>query len=277
MKDISSHLTFLVIADAHLCGGEEKRTEDFFRILDQIDSLPRDCAIVFLGDIFELWVALKSYEDPLHARFLSWCRNAIHNRTVVFLEGNHEFYVTQTRHEAFTKVSPHELSIGGIRFAHGDRINRADYSYRLLRILLRNPFTRLLAALCGPFFGPAAADKIRRSLKNSNRKHKKFFPENAIERHLLEMAEQKKKDRLLVLGHFHRSIRREAHGCTLHVVPAFQDQGEIAVIHCPGKVESAVVEIGNAEKLIFSLHSRKMLSFPQEKAKPQEKEKMKND
>ncbi len=246
--------TFLVIADAHLCGGEEKRTDDFFRLLKQIDSLPEECAVVFLGDIFELWVAQRSYEDPLHASFLSWCKNARLKRPVLFLEGNHEFYVTQARHNAFTQVSSRGITLGGIRFEHGDRINRADYSYRLLRILLRNPFTRFLAALSGPFFGPAAADKIRRSLKNSNRKHKKFFPENAVERRLLEMAEQK-KERLLVLGHFHRSIRRETDGCTLHVVPAFQDQGEIAVIHCPGKEEGAIVEIGNAETLISSLHS----------------------
>ena len=64
---------YLILADAHLRPGDSSAEKDFFSFLMEVEKLPLDTALIFLGDIFELWIAVGHYEDPLHRRFLDWC------------------------------------------------------------------------------------------------------------------------------------------------------------------------------------------------------------
>ena len=63
---------WLMIADAHLTC--RKPEDDFFRVLDAVARLPGDIGVIFLGDVFDLWIALRGYENDEHRRFLDWCR-----------------------------------------------------------------------------------------------------------------------------------------------------------------------------------------------------------
>ncbi len=63
---------YIFVADSHIHGGKEE--DNFFRMLKQLETLPPSVAVVFLGDIFELWIAMRNYENESHARFCGWCR-----------------------------------------------------------------------------------------------------------------------------------------------------------------------------------------------------------
>ena len=89
----------IFIADAHLVDAADS-SDGFFEFLKKIGE--SEYQIVFLGDIFELWIAFDAYEEPIHRRFLEWCRTEKERRMVGFLEGNHEFYVAWRHGDAFT-------------------------------------------------------------------------------------------------------------------------------------------------------------------------------
>ena len=61
----------MVVADAHLNGGDAAGA--FSRLLARISELPRSCGAVFLGDIFDLWLALPGYESEEQKQFLKDC------------------------------------------------------------------------------------------------------------------------------------------------------------------------------------------------------------
>jgi hypothetical protein len=136
-----------MIADAHLTCREPE--DEFFRMLDGVSRLPADIGIIFLGDIFDLWIALRGYENDDHRRFLDWCRREKERRRIVFLEGNHEFFVAKTYSDAFSYSSEDSYEDGALQWLHGDRINRKDYTYTV----------DWAAPMSMPFFVGAAIQK----------------------------------------------------------------------------------------------------------------------
>ena len=64
----------IIIADAHVddAGGHKA---DFFQMLRAIEKTNHD--VIFLGDIFDLWIALPRYEKDCHKAFLAWCQDSL--------------------------------------------------------------------------------------------------------------------------------------------------------------------------------------------------------
>lgn len=212
----------LCVADAHIL--ETPGTDGgFFAMLAKVAETDYD--IVFMGDIFELWIAFDSYETDVHKRFLEWCRKEKTKRQIGFIEGNHEFYVSERYADAFTWCtdSSHTLSNGKVCLMHGDTINEDDIGYRLLRLVLRNPLSRFLVWFFGPLVGKMLSEKIRLSLKDKNLKHKKNFPEKYIGQLADEMDANNIS--LCLLGHFHQTAAVRG----INVLPAWNPDGEIGV------------------------------------------------
>lgn len=210
--------TYFMIADAHIAGGEVE--QEFFRMLERLSALPSSVAVVFLGDIFELWIALHRYEADLHRRFIRWCETEKQKRQIIFTEGNHEFFLPR---RLFTRSGRGDIRINDLLFTHGDRINPKDIPYLFFRMGVRNFFTKGVLYLTGPAFGPKVAENIRLSLKTRKNIYKKDFPEKAI-RKMMQHA-QKKGIKRIFLGHFHDSRDFEQEGIRLHALPAFQNTG----------------------------------------------------
>lgn len=231
----------ILIADAHVSEASDAE-EAFFNMLEKIGKT--DCHVVFLGDIFELWVGFDAYESAHHRRFLEWAANEKKKRNIGFIEGNHEFYIREQHADAFTWVTDfsHYLSDGHVCLMHGDTINEADRLYLLFRMFLRNPITRFLVWIFGPFFGRFLSEKIRLSLKSKNMKHKKVFPEKYI-CSLAGTMEEEGVD-LCVLGHFH-SVRHLDSVC---VLPAWTPDGEVGIFN----PENNTVQIRNWNKFLSS-------------------------
>ena len=213
---------WLINADAHLTSREPD--DDFFRMLDGVSRLPGDIGIIFLGDVFDLWIALRGYENDEHRRFLDWCRREKANRQVIFLEGNHEFFVAKKHSDAFSYADEDSYQDGLLQWLHGDRINKKDHAYAVLRFILRNWFTRGFLWLIGPTFGPSFAHYVRERLRTTNQAHKKYFPEP----HALKFLAACPPDSIVFVGHFHDRRRNTSDGRTLEVLPAYAAASELA-------------------------------------------------
>ena len=227
--------TYILIADSHLREGSE---QNFFAMLDRIREYPPK-GVVFLGDIFELWIALDGYESDLHRRFLEWCREAKQHFEVGFIIGNHEFYVCERYADAFTWISlTGHTTAEGFRFIHGDLINRADHAYLLLRILLRNALTRFLLKITAKKIGPKVADYVLVSLKPINRRHKRQLPMPYLEKNSRKAAGDKQS--LVFAGHFHQYADLDFDGGIKTVIlPAWFTAEEIALLGTDGHYECA--------------------------------------
>ena len=221
-----------MIADSHVfCGSEE--AEIFFRMLDRLAAL-KPAGILFLGDVFELWIALKGYETPDHLRFVQWCRTHSAEFEVGFIEGNHEFFVGSAHRDAFSWVTDdrHELD-PQVCLLHGDLINRKDWKYLLLRRLIRNPFTKFLLRLFAATIGPRVTDHIRLSLKTSNMQHKKYLPRADFDAYAAASASR----HVIATGHFHvRETFQTVSGATVQILPAWTPDGEIGVLDVSGSL-----------------------------------------
>lgn len=88
----------IIIADTHL-SPTKGNIPEFFQMLDTFKKNNED--LVFLGDIFDLWIALPRYESDFHRKFLAWCREQRNHRIIGFIEGNHEFFVAEERKSLF--------------------------------------------------------------------------------------------------------------------------------------------------------------------------------
>lgn len=216
----------IFVADAHIMNTPAS-SDGFFDMLGRIGE--SDCDVVFLGDIFELWIAFDAYEESVHKRFLDWCRREKEKRMIGFLEGNHEFYVSNRHADAFSWSSEKDYCLpdGKICVTHGDRLNKDDVLYLIFRSFMRNPVTRSLVRLSGPLVGRPLSRRILLGLKNKNMKHKKHFPEKYFQR--LADSMQRKNRTLCVMGHFHQSASIRG----IHVLPAWESEnGEIGVYDC---------------------------------------------
>ena len=217
---------YILVADSHLQKGEE---ESFFDMLEKI-RLYQPAGVIFLGDIFELWIALNGYESDIHERFLQWCREAKKHFEVGFIVGNHEFYLG--RHaDAFSWINEKEYTLEslGIRVLHGDQLNREDKGYRFLRKLLRNPLTRFLLKITAGSIGPKIADHVRVSLKPTNRRHKRHLPMLYLKEYSEKAA--KKRIRKIFAGHFHRHENLDFYdGIPVEILPDWGTAGEIIVL-----------------------------------------------
>ena len=204
----------ILVVDAHV---DEESAGEFFALLERVAATCED--VVFLGDIFELWIALPGHESDLHRRFASWCVEQKPLRKIGFVEGNHEFFVHEERAELFTwSTRSSWLDEQHCLFAHGDLINRRDLGYRAYRFATRNRTTKQLLRRLSS--GPRLALCIRRRLKVRNAARVPSFPQGMLERY----AERCFRDgvRAVLAGHFHREFEyRPATGGVLYLLPAW--------------------------------------------------------
>ncbi|MGD9260629.1 MAG: hypothetical protein PVG44_09290, partial [Desulfobacterales bacterium] len=60
----------IIITDAHV-SKDQGNYKDFFKMLKSLEKNSQE--LVFLGDIFDLWIALSRYENDIHRNFIAWC------------------------------------------------------------------------------------------------------------------------------------------------------------------------------------------------------------
>ena len=216
----------VIIADAHI-SRPKGNSGAFFEMLAALGQGAGD--VVFLGDIFDLWIALPRYEDALHGRFLSWCQQQKTRRRVGFIEGNHEFFILRGHVDAFTWCT-HQAwrqDAEGNLFCHGDRINRLDRSYLAFRKLIKNPIARTL--IDGLPWGPHLVHRVKEGMKGTNQAFRKSLPHEQLR----QFAEDRFREGAvrIFLGHFHQAYHYEgARGGDLYTLPDWYSEGWISVL-----------------------------------------------
>lgn len=205
----------VMIADAHI-SRKQGNVEAFFEMLTALERLA--CDVVFLGDIFDLWIALPRYENEVHRTFLSWCRRQKRYRRIGFVEGNHEFFLAQGHAAAFTWCThrPWWRDAEGNLFCHGDRINRHDRHYLIFRKFTKNPIAKAVAR--GLPRGPHLVHHLRRRLGKASRAFYKTLPRDQLRAFAEErFAEGAAR---IFLGHFHQTFHyRGQNGGALDTLP----------------------------------------------------------
>ena len=226
---------WLMIADAHLTCREPE--EDFFRMLGDVSQLPGDVGIIFLGDIFDLWIALRGYENDEHRRFLDWCRREKTHRQIVFLEGNHEFYLKRHHEGCFTVCNETFYKSNDILFLHGDVAQKKFGFHRCFRAFAKNAFGDWVMGWLP--FGPAFASIMKRFLSSGGlpdfEKLKK--PLCYAERRVASFC-RKFDVSHVIMGHFHHPVHRDlSGGKTMDIIPAWKTAGKIGLLTADGAIE----------------------------------------
>ena len=205
----------IIVTDAHISKATGNHAT-FFSMLESLGKNDQD--LIFLGDIFDLWVALPGYESDLHHDFSRWCRDQKKHRTIGFMEGNREYYLAAERRQAFSWCSAGAWyrDDSGTLFVHGDQINRRDRNYSAFRKLLKNRMAKFI--LNGLPFGPRFVDACKQRLKQTNTQFRLHLPREEI-RVFAESRFAEGVDSIFV-GHFHQEyIYRNSDSKSLYILP----------------------------------------------------------
>ncbi|MEZ4525560.1 MAG: metallophosphoesterase [Desulfobacterales bacterium] len=187
-----------IVADSHV---NTEAGPAFLRMLEFLAKSGED--IVFLGDIFDLWIALPGYETELHRQFLAWCAVQKQKQSIGLVEGNHEFFVAQEKKLYFTWAADSVFyeTAAGLLFCHGDTVNTKDRNYLLFRKLTRNIVIKSLLRVIP--FGPIIVEQIKRQIKSRKSEFRKHMPKEEIVRFADEQF--RKGIHTIFLGHFHHN------------------------------------------------------------------------
>lgn len=164
----------LFFSDTHFGLGEpevqEARRDHLFACLDHYT--PRLDQLIIMGDLFDFWFEWKHVILKKHFRILCKLAN-IRSRGVQihYLAGNHDFALSRFLEEEIGAVihpESYEFEAGGKRFHlfHGDGLAPADWGYRALRRVFRNPVNQKLYALFHPDVGLELAHMSSRTSRN---------------------------------------------------------------------------------------------------------------
>ena len=196
------------ISDIHIGLQDEKSVQL------KLDNLERLFAIIkaegrslfMLGDIFDYWMEFRHLIPKGFTRFICLLSDLVrHNIEVVYLAGNHDFYLGRYFDDELgikTMYGLHELTIESSKFlvAHGDGLGKGDLGYKLFARFVRNRFNLSLLEI-----HPDLAISLMKGLSRLSRKHKPSDTVFDTDR-LLDFAESLAAERefdYFVCGHNH--------------------------------------------------------------------------
>lgn len=222
----------LFLADAHL---RHPADENYRRLLAFLETQRgRVRTLYLLGDIFQFWLGYRHVVFAVYVPLLEELRRLREaGAAIVCVEGNHDFHLGPYFRDILgCQVLPDGggIAIDGRRvfIAHGDLVNPADRSYRLLRKLLRSLPLRALKQMVHPDIAWAIG---RWGSGQSGKKHaerrQRWVPREMLTAH----AERRFAEgyEAVVTGHFHAPwLQRTEHG-TIVALGDWIDQFSYAV------------------------------------------------
>lgn len=231
-----------LVADSHL-GDLRAPAEPFIAMLRSLDR-PR--AVVFLGDLFTVWLAPPKYREPMPQQVLeAFGELRAKGVQTVFVVGNREFFLPKAATAQrwgipFDAIVPGAavLSWAGRRYGltHGDLVNRRDTQYLKWRWVSHSwPFAAIFRAMPAGL-ARRIARKLERSLAQTNREIKIQYPGDELG--AFAQAVLPGLDGFFI-GHFHRDevIAVPTHRATLRIVPDWHARKTVLRLHPGGRVE----------------------------------------
>ncbi len=208
----------IIIADCHV----DKTNEAQFRLLlDKLESA--NDTIVFLGDIFDLWIAVPRLETDLQNDFIDWCNRQ--PSEIGWIDGNHEFYVSKVHQNAFSWASETHYVKKNVFLCHGDLINTREYQYRIFRGVVKSRVMRWISRVVPIPSG--IIQSIQNHTRNSNHHHKSKNLEGQFAKFTSTLPSQVNT---VICGHFHAYSEKKYHeACNVILTPAWGDTEEVLV------------------------------------------------
>jgi UDP-2,3-diacylglucosamine hydrolase len=199
------------VGDAHF-GPADPHLPAFLSFLDGLDR--RAGRVVFLGDLFELWLGRPELERP-HQHAVLERLTELRRRGVVvrYVEGNRDYRVGDCHvGGALDDATDREITerFGGRRLlaVHGDLANPADRQYRAWRRLSRSRVVWVLFNVLPRRARLTLAAALESRLRGTNVGFRRGVPEAAVRRYA-EPFFARGCD-TVVLGHFHVELRLAA-------------------------------------------------------------------
>ncbi|MEE8395241.1 MAG: metallophosphoesterase [bacterium] len=199
-----------VIADSHL-GDARAPAGEFF---DMLGRLPQARMVVFLGDLFQVWLGLPKFWGPRERCLLGGFERLRQSGvSILFIVGNREFFLPRRPERAARLGLPFDHVVYGacilrwagrrFGFTHGDTINRLDTPHLKWRRFSRGwLFEAMFHLMPGPV-ARAVSEWIERTAASTNRAIKVQFPHGEIR----EFADTVMGDLDgFMVGHFHRDL-----------------------------------------------------------------------
>jgi UDP-2,3-diacylglucosamine hydrolase len=204
-------------SDAHL-GAADPRTEALkIRRIKKLLGLVKQeqGRLYILGDLFDFWF---EYRTVVQADHLGMIRELAELRKsgveTTMLVGNHDFWMGRfMEQELGIKVvkSDLDLELDGSRvlLSHGDGLDKSDYGYRLMKVLLRSPVTIWLFGLIHPDLAIGFARWFSRVSRNHLTKNK-YLKDHPLLDRVREFWGQGYQ--AVVFGHVHQPALLEEKG-----------------------------------------------------------------
>jgi len=202
------------ISDAHLgLGPRNVEREKESRIIEFLSAIRRDASELFIvGDLFDAWFEYRTVMPKGYHRLLTALEDLTRGGIAVhYLVGNHDFWIRdyfkeelgmKTYRDAFT------LDAYGkkIFIHHGDGVSNNDTGYRILKKVLRNPFSIWLYSWIHPDLGVLLAASS--SKKSRHYTSKKDYGE---EDGMIAFARKKIDEGfdIVIMGHRHTPVKKE--------------------------------------------------------------------
>jgi len=222
--------SIIIIADSHVTGGGNIEP-DFREMMERIAQTDFD--LLFLGDIMDLWIAKDGFEDDLQHWFVAWCLREKQKRSIVYVEGNHEFFVADRYDGVIGTVRKSRFQNDWLVAEHGHDIPIAKMGLnRLLIAFFKSRFASL--ALNVIPFGQKLVLFIKRCFGSNGRTLFSGLPDDIIrawaEKRLSETACKE-----IFIGHFHcfREFDLPNDG-KLRILPAWKNSQEVLIFDKDG-------------------------------------------
>ena len=232
-----------IVADSHL-DEEYAPANEFVEMLSQLHN-PH--TVVFLGDLFKIWLAPKKCWTELHYNTMKgFAKLRDKGTNVVFIAGNREMLLPKKLDNYWKKIIPFThlshsewfLNWGKKRYAfsHGDTINYNDKQYLIWKSITHSPMFEAIFRIMPGFFARWIASKIEAMLVKTNIEYKVHYPDIEIK----EFAESvlKEVDQYFI-GHFHveQEIKVEGHNGILRIVPDWLSKRKVIKLNPEGVIE----------------------------------------
>ena len=210
--------SIVFVADAHVASGCPSEAE--FRAM--LEALSRtDYDLVFLGDIMDLWIGKDAYEDDLQRFFVAWCKHEKERRNIIYIEGNHEFFVANKYDGLIGTVKKGRFQDDILLAEHGHNIGFPLSFNRLFIAICKSGFVSFLLDVLP--CGQKLALWTKHKFGSNGRTFFSNLPNGRIQAWAERMS-RKTEAKEIFIGHFHTFQEFNLlNGTRLTVLPAWKN------------------------------------------------------
>lgn len=227
---MNGNKTIIIIADPHL----ESQANDVMCMIEFIRTLkPAEHILIFLGDLFHIWVETTRYHTEQEKQLLNELSSFRSQGGIIYLiVGNRDLFFREISSSddsclpfnaiclGFMKLNFHQ---GLLMAHHGDTVNRKNKQYLIWRRIVRSSLAKYIFYKIPTEKGRTILWGSEKRIRDTNKEFRESFPDDQWAK-FIEKVHQLHSPKLLLVGHFHPKspIITKHNDTTGIVIPAWQ-------------------------------------------------------